>query len=274
MILMVDTMNTSIIDIRIMNINPDVAESILKGNINNRNLRKRVVDSYARDMAGAKWSFNGIPIIIDENGNLKDGQHRLQAIVQSGITMKMLIITIKSCDAKQYDNNASRKVYDRFKMGEYEGIDKDNKYLTSNSCPAIANFALNAGRDVKATPNEIAEYVIKHENAIEYAVKNRASTRGLGNVGVWAAIAMAYESGYNRELLDSFCKTLKTGITDNKALYPCIKLRNYLIEGHDGGRQLQKDIFGRTQYALNAVEKGNSTATCKIAVKDYYLFND
>lgn len=64
-------------------ITPDIAKALLNGNIKNRKVRPRVVEAYARDMKNGKWQYTGDAIRLDADGNLIDGQHRLQASILS-----------------------------------------------------------------------------------------------------------------------------------------------------------------------------------------------
>lgn len=72
-------------------ITPKVAKGMLENNTMNRALRPRTIDQYARDMSNGKWADAGDPIRINCDGTLLDGQHRLEAIVKSGVTIKMAV---------------------------------------------------------------------------------------------------------------------------------------------------------------------------------------
>lgn len=78
------------IDIEI--ITPDLAQQYLLTNTHNRNVRWHTVDTYARDMTNGNWQYNGDPLRFATDGTLLDGQHRLHAIVQSGETIKMVVM--------------------------------------------------------------------------------------------------------------------------------------------------------------------------------------
>jgi hypothetical protein len=81
-------------DIRteLLDVTPAMADAWLKANIGNRRLSDRTVDLYARDMAAGRWLMNGEAIQLAVDGTLLNGQHRLAAIVKSGVTVKMLVI--------------------------------------------------------------------------------------------------------------------------------------------------------------------------------------
>ena len=66
-------------------ITPGDAEQMLESNEANRNMRARVVSAYARDMETDRWLVTGETIKIGRHGELLDGQHRLQAIIQNAV---------------------------------------------------------------------------------------------------------------------------------------------------------------------------------------------
>lgn len=73
-------------------INPKQASEMLKGNTRNRNVSTPHVNRLAAAMRAGEWKVNGDAIRF--NGvQLIDGQHRLHAIIKSGVTIKTLVIT-------------------------------------------------------------------------------------------------------------------------------------------------------------------------------------
>lgn len=260
-------------NITIMDISPETAKKMLEKNDRNRSTKSLTVQKYARDMISGTWYDNGVPIVIDENGIIKDGQHRLHAIVKSGKTIRMLVLTVRSCEARGYDNNLLRSMSDRLKMGEFDDlIDKNNKYLTSTVAGSIATTALRIRNIRKPSPNESAEFIAKHADAVEYAARKRRTNCGISRIVIWVAIAAAYESGYSKNLLEDFCDAMITGIADDKRLYPVIKFRNWCADHRNKAVVEEKDLYMRAQYALKAVESCNCNATCKAATKEHYQF--
>lgn len=79
--------------IKWIDVTPDLAAKWLALNIeNNRSLRRRAVERYARDMKAGRWLPCGDPIRFDEQGRLIDGQHRLHAVLSSGVTVRMVVL--------------------------------------------------------------------------------------------------------------------------------------------------------------------------------------
>ena len=64
---------------------PPEAESILSRMAGNRKRRKTYVDTLAADMREGRWVDTHEPIAMSVDGNLIDGQHRLAAVVLSGV---------------------------------------------------------------------------------------------------------------------------------------------------------------------------------------------
>lgn len=94
-----------------VSITPEMAERWLGRNFANRNILRRRVEGYARDMAAGKWKLTGESIKFDRNGNLIDGQHRLHAILQSGLTVLMVVIRGLDSDAQAVmDSGAKRQL--------------------------------------------------------------------------------------------------------------------------------------------------------------------
>lgn len=84
----------------------------------NRNINKDRVRNYAADMASGNWLANGEPIILDEDGTVIDGQHRLQAVVVAGATVPFLFVAgVPRSHAKTIDQGLSRTISHSLQMG-------------------------------------------------------------------------------------------------------------------------------------------------------------
>lgn len=78
-------------------INPKKAAEMLRGNHRNRNISHIHVSRLAKAMAADEWKLNGDAIRFNGT-DLIDGQHRLNAIIKSGKSIKTLVITELECD--------------------------------------------------------------------------------------------------------------------------------------------------------------------------------
>lgn len=94
-------------------ITPAMAGQWLTMNTHNRFLRAAHVARLAGDMSAGLWRTTHQGIAFDSAGVLQDGQHRLAAIVKSGVTVTMLVSRHVSVQARQaIDVGQSRNVRD------------------------------------------------------------------------------------------------------------------------------------------------------------------
>lgn len=105
------------LDAAIMRVTPRLAEEWLGKNESNRNLRPARVAQLVRDMQAGAFALTGDSIKFDWNGNLIDGQHRLTAVRDSGVTIEILVVrglapTVRSV----IDTGARRSAGDALRM--------------------------------------------------------------------------------------------------------------------------------------------------------------
>ncbi len=75
-----------------MVVTPEIAKSWLESNASlQRKLNPKVVDEYALAMRKGQWVLTHQGIALDSNGFVIDGQHRLGAIVKSGVAVEMQV---------------------------------------------------------------------------------------------------------------------------------------------------------------------------------------
>lgn len=107
-----------------MFVGPREAHQYLATDINNRKLMKNKVDRYAALMMSGDWTASdAFTICIDWNGHLIDGQHRLHAVIQTGLTVEMVFIF--DCDPnlrKYIDTGASRTIAQVIYMNEDDPV--------------------------------------------------------------------------------------------------------------------------------------------------------
>ena len=72
-----------------------LVDTLLANNKGNRSLSKARVDQLVRDIRAGDWRPNGSTITIDADGNLLDGQHRLEAIKAAGYPRFITLILVQ-----------------------------------------------------------------------------------------------------------------------------------------------------------------------------------
>lgn len=95
-------------------ITPEIAKAYLeksKGNprwSTNKLYDDRTVAKYANAMLNGAWEFNGETISFDTEGHLRNGHHRLAAVIRAGVPVKMRVNRNVPFDVKTYDEGATR----------------------------------------------------------------------------------------------------------------------------------------------------------------------
>jgi len=74
-----------------MDISPALAAQWLERNKRNRPPAAGHVSMLARAMKAKRWRLTHHGIAFDREGNLIDGQHRLMAIIEAGVTVRMMV---------------------------------------------------------------------------------------------------------------------------------------------------------------------------------------
>lgn len=111
------TINVGSITVETLDVTPDLAKEMLNANEVNRNVSPDRVDRYKRAMLSDNWRFIGDPIRQGTDGRILDGQHRLIAIEESGVTVTLVVVRgIPVEDQKFMDSGRARKAADSVHM--------------------------------------------------------------------------------------------------------------------------------------------------------------
>lgn len=102
----------------IEDVTPERAAAWLELNAElNRSPRVAKIQQYAHDMRTGNWEVNGETVKFDRDGNLVDGQHRLAAVVESGVTVRMAVARGLAPESlKTIDTGISRRFADVLKI--------------------------------------------------------------------------------------------------------------------------------------------------------------
>lgn len=80
------------LEITIEIISPEEAQSYLNNNAKHRPIKEKKVNEYMGEMREGKWRLNGKTICFDSTGRLLNGQHRLSAVVRSGVPLTTVVV--------------------------------------------------------------------------------------------------------------------------------------------------------------------------------------
>lgn len=93
---------------RIVTITPDMAAKLLARNNRNRHISPSNYATIVRAIRNGEWQLNGEGIKIDVFGNILDGQHRLLAVLETGISIRTWLF--EGLDPETQDSMDSGRV--------------------------------------------------------------------------------------------------------------------------------------------------------------------
>lgn len=157
--------------LKVERITPEIATDYLKRNTNNyRKMSRSKIFQYARDMKKGQWQLNGQPIVFDANGTLKDGQHRLSAVIVAKTPVDMAVA---------YGVDANVNIFDVGVMRTAEQITRASGIDLDRIAVSAANQFVCRLNDRDTTKADTVKYISEHwaELARAYRVSG-ATTSG------------------------------------------------------------------------------------------------
>lgn len=101
----------------VMTIAPSDASLWLKANTLNRPVRRSLVRFLTQQIRDGQWQLNGQPIVISDNEQVLDGQHRLLAVIDAGEAIQCLVVYGITAEAfKTMDTGAPRSGSDALSL--------------------------------------------------------------------------------------------------------------------------------------------------------------
>jgi hypothetical protein len=216
------------VKMKVVAVTPAMALEWLAYNTKNRPVRKGTVVDYAARMSRGEWHMNGEPIKFAKSGVLLDGQHRLEAILESEQTVDMMVV-------EGLDESA------------FETIDTGLKRTTSDylAVEGEANCAVLASalRYLAVLQAGGSDFKMKLSNAqasnLLAAHPNIRASLTPGNkvkkimVGALATALHYLFSSVDQDRAEQFFAQLATGteLTDG---HPILQLRQRLLERPKG----------------------------------------
>ena len=232
-------------------ITPEIAAALLETNSENRKISRGTVQAYMQDILSGNWDETvGVAISIDENGVLRDGQHRLTAIVESGVGIHTWVCRNVSSDGI-YDNNRKRTNADQISImrSDFDNVYKSPRYISVARAIIVYNDNKIFNRRT-VTPKEIIDFTEEHKKDLDGFFLNvpQTSIAKISLAVVHLALFMAFMDGVDIEDILAFYDVLCSGMSTKPEEFPIIAYRNYLKDaGVVTTTQLE---IGRCQYAL------------------------
>jgi len=241
--------------ISIMEITPDLAAEFLKRNTGNRTIRKTAVVQYADDLRRGNWKLTHQGVAISPSGRLLDGQHRLSAIVQSGIAAQMVVaLDVDEGAYTVIDRGKPRRLTDALGMGQ----------KTVEPCAFICR--LHGLKGVEA--HHVKTVLSSFEDQINDLYESSAHTpKGRATAGVKAAVILRLKQNPNRYYADILDQWLAFVLSNFDAMWSSVKAfyKQIIDDPQKGGGENQKDRAVRAWISFDPERRNIS----KIIVRDH-----
>lgn len=240
---------------------PDLAKFYLERNTHNRPLDQRHVKFLSREMKAGRWKRNGDTVCM--NGTrLIDGQHRLHAIADSGVTV--LTLLVEGLEDDVFDTKDFGK---RRSAADVLAIKGEKHYsLLAAAVVFVERYMTGQLDQAKRTysPVEIEELVTKYGDDL------RASVNFCGSMGTKRLVANSVMAGlhyvfakFDKEQADIFWKSLIAGHGLNEDS-PIFVLRERLVSNSMAKAKLKPEyVAALCIRAWNHIRAGTTVKCLK-----------
>lgn len=265
------------VQIYLIKVTPEIAAELLRLNIaGQRKISEGAIEKYASDMAVDAWVFNGAPVLITDEGQLIDGQHRLNAIIESGEPQVMLIVYGVSVDAMAtVDTNRRRSYADQLAMrglknhsivaaiasgmwhwlhGNYGG----NNIARIANAKFVTSTPSNSAKDLWMDKAEKA-FAVTYEQAAAFAVKIGRDYNGI-TPATWG-IVWVILSAIDKDLREKFLWELHPGRQSGEISQPVMTLIRRLGRVKSRERITRTDQLDMLFKTFNAWQHGKQLGT-------------
>lgn len=238
-----------------LTITPVMAEIMLERNTGNRRLSRHLVAQYAADMNNGAWDLTGEPIIFAASGELQDGQHRLRAAVQSGVSFRSDVrFGVDRQAFLKTGVGKPRSVANALEISQEKnanGLAAGLRWLHLYQYSLVTN-------PTKFMPSDAAALLQEHPDMRKAATVASTVNQSFRPMPLSIALVCYYLfSRIDQAQADEFFDRVKTGVGITDRSDPEAALRNRLVnEAAMKHRVRSEEIFAVTIKAWNARREG------------------
>lgn len=196
----------------VIDLTPEIAKLLLHGNADNRRVYPNTLATYIADMKAGRWDINGESLKISTDGMMNDGQHRCWAVIESGVTIRVLITFGLARDSRvTLDQGKSRSTAD------YLSMEAGVKYATHVTAAARVllyhrlGFSHDSGAAKGVTRLAIRAEYWSNQRALDSAAyfclgKQNVKIIGGGSIAIAALVLARKESPNADDFMSKFIK--------------------------------------------------------------------
>lgn len=224
---------------------PDIARKLLETNFDNPRKRKRnsTIKEYAETMKAGFWrNDHPTPITISVSRGMIDGQHRVEAVILSGVTIRVKLVT-------GADNNLAKT------MGG--GLPRQLSDTSTFSIDPVMNQTIaqivKCGVKIKENnftkrPNEVYEQeFLDHRDGYVFAAEHCGRKhKGVGRTPIGVALVQMWER--NPTNASEFIQSV---LVPDGSVQQARMLRDYVLRNSPRGGVLGSvDLYERAVFCM------------------------
>ena len=242
---------------RVLQFDRPTAEHMLRYNTGNRRVSKRKVDRLAQQMSSGEFENTGEPIIFSAEGVLNNGQHRLEAVVQSEAIVDMDVrFGIPRKAFTKTDTGTVRTGGDVLTIA---GVSHGSQISQAVRLLILYERGLPESVRDFVSNDEIARGFERWSDITEATERVQAYNfpKGVKTTPLFAVAYLAARSS-GKAKIGEWLETLSSGLTANKE-HPAYQLRERLMRGMEaaaGSREGLIERFALMIKSWNLFRKG------------------
>jgi len=249
---------TNKMDVKVVSMNAQLAESILVLNVKNRKLGNENISSLVHKMKTNKWHENGESIIIGSDGVLKDGQNRLVATIKANHNWKAVLVTgVDSNVMSSIDTGKNRSAADVLTLNGYTygGLKSSISKLI-----IMGRYSRDGAKRSNVCNQTVLDYVSKNNEMLDTLISVTQPLYKKQSVRAFSSSFLAFiitkiagnnihniNDDFYKDIYSGFIKLL-CGVVVNENSAACW-VRNTIITNNNKGNTLQQ------RWVYNAVIK-------------------
>lgn len=247
-------------------ITPQKAEEWLAHHTQNRPISLRHVQRLAEMMLRGEWMVNGEPIILKSGGGVLDGQHRLEAVKKSGVSIHSVVIrNIDSAAWVTIDQGLKRTV------GHLLASLGERDYSTlAGATVWVARWKAGTLRSTQTVSSTMQLAALETYPQLRHSIPygRRASAYMPPSLATFCHFRMA---SFSPEKASEFFEALISG-AELSATNPVKLLRDRLLAQQQSRRKLPKwDVYALVVRAWNAWSASRPLSRLQLHTTDQSL---
>lgn len=246
-------------DTHLINLSPRLARLLMERIGENRKPKRATIQRYAAMMRSGQWKLTHQGIAISTRSEVIDGQHRILAVYESGVTIEVLMVRGVSQDAMLVlDSGIIRTDADSIRIADY--VLRDLETIEVSTAKRMIRSVRQFIRPVSRA--DLRAFILLHRSAIQVAYRALWQEGRVPNVSHADVVAVLARASYHcpRPDLLAAAKFLADGKSDSNRYEPLRVLREQLIRAHRRDLNVR---YGKTERAMRAFVDNDSAPFTK-----------